>query len=220
MSRRGNSGLRCPGCRLHESLCACTLIPRIETRTKLLLFIHHFEDRKSTNTGRLASRCLANSEVVVRGRESQPAARFTKEPGTCPVLLFPHPGALPLSDFLGSPDPITLIVPDGNWRQASKVRNRVPGISELPCVMLPPGEPSRYRLRLEAHETGVSTLEAIARAMGLLEGEHVQRALEHMLAVVVERILWSRGTIATSQVTGGIPEGAKRHDPRSGARAP
>lgn len=220
MSRRGNSALRCPGCRLHESLCACTLIPRIETRTKLLLFIHHFEDRKSTNTGRLASRCLSNSEVVVRGRESQPATTFAPEPGTRPVLLFPHPGALPLSDFLASPEPLTLVVPDGTWRQASKVRNRVPGISELPCVTLPRGEPSRYRLRLEAHEIGVSTMEAIARAMGMLEGEHVQRALEQMMEVVVERTLWSRGTIATSDVKGGIPEGAKRHDPRSGARSP
>jgi DTW domain-containing protein YfiP len=220
MSRRGNFAVRCSGCRLHESLCACALIPRLETRTKLLLLIHHFEDRKSTNTGRLASRCLSNSEVVVRGRESEPATTFTPEAGTRPVLLFPHPGALPLSELSQSPEPLTLIVPDGTWRQASKVRNRVPGLSELPCVTLPRGEPSRYRLRLEAHETGVSTLEAIARAMGILEGEHVQRALERVMAVVVDRILWSRGTIATEDVQGGIPEGALRHDPRSGARAP
>lgn len=220
MSRRGNSGLRCSGCRLHQSLCACSLIPRLDTRTRVLLFMHHFEDRKSTNTGRLATRCLVQSEVVVRGREAEPSSTFTPEPGRRPLLLFPHEDALPISDFLGSTEPLTLVVPDGTWRQASKVRNRVPGLSELPCVALPRGEPSRYRLRFEPHDTGLSTLEAIARALGVLEGLHVQRALEGVFETVVERILWSRGTLATSDVKGGIPEGAKRHDPRSGLRPP
>lgn len=218
MSRRGNSGLRCKGCRLHESLCACALIPRLETRTKVVLFMHRFEDRKSTNTGRLASRCLVKSEIVVRGHEAEPSPTFTPEAGTRPVLLFPHENALPLGDFVGSAEPLTLVVPDGTWRQASKVRNRVPGLSELPCVSLPRGEPSRYRLRFEAHDLGLSTLEAIARALGALEGLHVQHALEQVFETVVERILWSRGTLSTSQVKGGIPEGAKRHDPRSGLR--
>lgn len=220
MSRRGNSGLRCHGCRLHQSLCACALIPRLETRTKVLLFIHHLEDRKSTNTGRLATRCLVNSEVVVRGREAEPSPSFTPEAGTRPLLLFPHESALPLSDFVASREPLTLVVPDGTWRQASKVRNRVPGLRELPCVTLPRGEPSRYRLRFEPHDVGLSTLEAIARSLGVLEGLHVQHTLERVFETVVERILWSRGTLSTSDVKGGIPEGAKRHDPRSGLQPP
>jgi len=205
---------------LHSSLCACDLIPRFETRTKVLLFMHHFEDRKSTNTGRLASRCLLNSEIVLRGRESEPTPIFSKQPGTRPLLLFPHPDAHPLEDFSSSPEPLTLVVPDGTWRQASKVRHRVPGLSELPCVALPPGGPSRYRLRFGPNDQSVSTLEAIARALGVLEGAHVQRALEELLEIVVERILWSRGTLATTEVKAGIPERALRYDPRSGTRLP
>ena len=220
MTRRGNSALRCEGCRLHLSLCACSLIPRFETRTKFVLFMHYFEDRKSTNSGRLATRCLSNSEVVLRGREGEPGARFSPEPGRRSLLLFPHEDAQPLSDFVQSQEPLTLVVPDGTWRQASKVRHRVGGLSELTCVSLPKGEPSRYRLRFEAHSTGLSTLEAIARALGVLEGQHLQRALENVFETVVERILWSRGTLATSEVASGIPENAKRHDPRSGKHPP
>jgi DTW domain-containing protein YfiP len=100
------------------------------------------------------------------------------------------------------------------------VRNRVPGLRDLPCVSLPRGEPSRYRLRFEAHELGLSTLEAIARALGLLEGPQVQRALEEVFEIVVERILWSRGTLRTSDLKNGIPEGAQQHDPRSGLQRP
>jgi DTW domain-containing protein YfiP len=91
----------------------------------------------------------------------------------------------------------------------------VPGLRELPCVSLPAGERSMYRLRAEAHAAGLSTIEAIARALGLLEGEHVRRALELVFRAMVERTLWSRGQVPTAQVTGGIPVGTVRHDPRS-----
>jgi DTW domain-containing protein len=174
MSRRDNTRLRCGRCRMLGTLCVCPLMPspRLVTRTRLVLLIHRFEDRKPTNTGRLAAECLANSEVIVRGHASEPTAPFACHGGSTPLLLFPHEGATPLderSPWIGSERPITLIVPDGNWRQASKVRNRVAGLSHVACVSLPAGEPSVYRLRAEAHEGGLSTLEAIARAMGLLE---------------------------------------------------
>jgi DTW domain-containing protein YfiP len=213
MTRRDNAALRCTGCRLHRTLCACAFIPRIETRTRVSLFIHHFEDRKSTNTGRLATRCLVNSGIVVRGRESAPTQAFAVDPSTQALLLFPHPDALPLQEFVGSERPITLVVPDGTWRQASKVRKRVPGLGEVPCVVLSGGPRSSYRMRFEPHAGGLSTIEAIARALGLLEGPHVQEALERVFRIVVERALWARGTLGTADVTDGIPEGAQRHDP-------
>jgi len=218
MSRRDNARLRCGRCRMLGGLCVCALLPspRLETRTRLVLLIHRVEDRKPTNTGRLAVECLANSIVVVRGHESQPTPPFVWDPATQPLLLFPHEGATPLADVRLEPHrPVTLIVPDGNWRQASKVRQRVPGLRELPCVCLPAGERSIHRLRAEAHEAGLSTIEAIARAMGLLEGEHVRRALDLVFRAMVERTLWSRGKVATAEVTAGIPAGTRRHDPRS-----
>lgn len=194
MTRRNNSALRCAGCRLHRTLCACALIPRLETRTRVLLFIHHLEDRKSTNTGRLATQCLVNSELVVRGRESEPPRAFVPEPGRETLLLFPHPDALPLDRFVGSERPITLVVPDGTWRQAAKVRRRVSGLGDVPCVTLPEGPRSSYRMRAPPHPAALATLEAIARALGLLEGLYVQEALETLLRIVIKRALWARGS--------------------------
>src|SRR5207244_6883781 len=141
-------------------------IPRVETRTRLVLVIHRAEDRKSTNTGRLATECLPNSEIVVRGHESRPSEPIAFPGGAQPLLLFPHEDAVPLERFVAGARPVALVVPDGNWRQASKVRNRVPGMRDVPCVTLPHDAPSIYRLRSEAHPTGLATIEAIARAMG------------------------------------------------------
>jgi DTW domain-containing protein len=109
--------------------------------------------------------------------------------------------------------PFTLIVPDGTWRQARRVRSRVPGLGDVPCVALPAGEPSIYGLRSAARRGGLATIEAIARAFELLEGPHVRETLERVFRAMVERTLWSRGKIDADAVTGGIPAIA-RHDPR------
>ena len=215
MSRRGNAPNRCVRCRMHASLCVCSLLPRLETRTRVCLVIHRFEDRKPTNTGRLATECLVNSQVVVRGEPLEAEAALAWDAGTEPLVLFPYDDALPLAQFAGHERPVTLIVPDGNWRQASKVPKRVPELRGVRCVTLPPGVASRYRLRTEAHDKGMSTLEAIARAVGILESVAIQRELERVLDVMVERTLWSRGTVSATDVRASIPEGARRHDPKT-----
>jgi DTW domain-containing protein YfiP len=193
-------------------LCVCALMPcpRLETRTRLVLIIHRYEDRKPTNTGRLAAECLANSETIVRGHASSPTPPFVCSPGTQPLLLFPHEDATPLSDLATTASPVTLIVPDGTWRQAAKVRSRVCGLRDIPCISLPAGAPSMYRLRTESHEAGLATIEAIARVLGVLEGDPVRRALELVFRAMVDRTLWSRGMARTADVTGGIPGGVVR----------
>jgi DTW domain-containing protein YfiP len=220
MSRRNNNVKeRCATCRMHGSLCICGLVPRLVTRTRLLLVIHRAEERKSSNTGTLAARCLVGSDIIVRGHEERPTPPFVPDAHTQPVFLFPHEDAVPLDRFARSDKPVTLIVPDGTWRQASKVRARVPGFRDVPCASLPLEERSIYRLRAEAHDHALSTIEAIARAMGILEGPHVRRAIEHVFRAMVERTLWSKGELEDDEVTGGIPEGAMRHDPTSGVLA-
>ncbi|MES1206643.1 MAG: tRNA-uridine aminocarboxypropyltransferase [Pseudomonadota bacterium] len=224
MSRRDNADARCPRCRVHASLCICPLIPRIDTRTRLVLITHRREDRKPTNTGRLAAACLPNSEVIVRGHESSPRAPFVWDASTQPLFLFPHAAAVPIARFAASERPVTLIVPDGTWRQAAKVRNRVAGLRDVPCVSIEPegGATTAYRLRNETRAEGMATMEAIARALGVLEagGASVRGALEKVFDAMVERTLWSRGSIDATEVAAGIPPGALRHDPRSGSQFP
>jgi DTW domain-containing protein len=201
---------------MHRTLCICALVPRVETRTRLLLILHQLEDRKPTNTGRLAARCLVNSAVSTRGG-APPATHWQ---GTQPVLLFPYEGSRPLEEWRDSPLPLTLVVPDGTWRQANKARRRVPGLSDLPCVSLPPAARSTYRLRHDKRPDRVSTIEAVMLALRILEGPSAAEPLERIFRIMVDRTLWSNGRIATGEVTGGIPAGVRSHDPRGGASPP
>ena len=99
-----------------------------------------------------------------------------------------------------------MIVPDGNWRQTQKAVRREAALAGIPHVRLTDGPPSEYRLRAQPNDQFLCTLEAIARAIGLLESCKAQSQLEVVLRVLVERTLWSRGMLATEQcVTAGIP---------------
>lgn len=204
---------------MHFGLCLCALVPRLVTRTRLIIVMHRFEYYKPTNTGLLASSCLVNSEVVIRGDVDRGNPPLELSAGSLPLVLFPGPGAEDLETIaptLPPSRPVTLIVPDGSWRQAARMRRRVPGLNEHPCVSLGLGAPSTYRLRRERDPRHLSTIEAVARALGVLEGPEVQQAIERPFHAMVDRALWVRGALADEDVSGGIPEGALRHDPKSG----
>lgn len=205
---------RCTRCKLHPNLCVCTAIEPQTTRTKVSLVLPHLETQKPTNTGMLALHCLANADVHYR-RDGAPEPELL-DPAYQPVLLFPSEDARCVSEWVDHEQPLQLIVPDGTWRQASKMRRRVPCLREVPCVLLPPGPPSCYHLRGGQPESRLATMEAVARALGILEGAAVQAHLEHIFRLKVDRYLWIMGKIHRDAVYGGIQPGVHAHDPTSG----
>jgi len=204
---------------MHRSLCICALLPRMETRTRLLVVLHQLEARKTTNTGLVAARCLTNSAVVYRGRAPEGVEAESVEAALGgehePVLLAPHPTATPLDVWRGSGRPVLLVVPDGTWPQVSRTRRRIEAIARLPYVSLPDPDVAADRLRAPPRPGRLATLEAVALALGILEGQPVADALMRVYRIMTDRTLWSNGRITTDRVTGGIPVGARSHDPLS-----
>ncbi len=192
---------------MHLRLCICELIQPLTLATRVVVLAHFHDERKPTNTSRLVSLALTNAEVRLRGQLGKPLdADNLVDPDRLNLLLYPAPDSAPLSRaVLEAGRPVTLIVPDGNWRQARRVRRRVPGLADLRCVRLAPGPPSRYRLRSQPDPRRVSTFEAVARALGELEGAAVRSQLEALFEVMVERTLWLRGKLFAKNVVGGIP---------------
>jgi DTW domain-containing protein YfiP len=106
-----------------------------------------------------------------------------------------------------------LIVPDGTWRQANRVRRRVPGLAGIQAVSLTSAQKSNYRLRRTHIGNRLATFEAIALALGILEGPAIEKHLLHVFRAIVDRALWSNGRLLTEEVTGGIPAGARQDGP-------
>ena len=153
---------------------------------------------------------------MVHGRRGQTleAPNLTERRG---LLLFPSVEATPLEAATHAPSrtgkPVTLFVPDGTWRQATKMRRRVPWLLDLEPVSLPEGPETAYHLRRETKDGGLATAEAIARAFGVLEGPEVQKELERVFRLMVERTLFSRGLLPREAVTDGLPDDVAQHRP-------
>lgn len=170
---RGWRLARCAGCGLPEGLCVCAELPRLAVRTRVVVVMHRIEAVRSTNTGRLAAAMLSGATVRVRGDRDAPAE---SAPAGRRLVLFPAEGARPLS-AADAGDDLVLVVPDGTWAQARRVHRRDPTARGAEAVALPDPAASAYGLRRNAREGGVCTLEAVAAAMGVLEGASVEHAL-------------------------------------------
>lgn len=206
--------IRCTTCLMPASLCICALVPRLQARTRVTLMINFREARKPSNTGRLAARCLARSSIEIVGKPG--TQRVAPELGAeLPLLLFPSEDAVPIDRYAGTP--IALFVPDGSWPQAARMRPHGAAFEAIQRVTLPESGGSEYRLREEPRAGGLATLEAIARALRVLEGERgpqIERAMLDVFRVMVDRTLWFRGKLRDDEVTGGIPAAARERDPR------
>ncbi|HEY8280209.1 MAG TPA: tRNA-uridine aminocarboxypropyltransferase [Bdellovibrionota bacterium] len=201
---------RCKRCRLHEELCLCAEIPLLSTRTRVALLMHAQEANKPSNTGRLAHLCLPNSEIRYRGlKDGTPLnleGLVDDEYETWMLYLSDRSESLSDSLVRDVKKPVRLLVLDGNWSQASRLGAKL--ARQLPLakhVKLSSGRPSEYRLRTEHHPDGLATFEAIARALGYLEGREVQEKMEALFRRMTDRVLWTRGKLAAEAVTGGLP---------------
>lgn len=196
MGKRAKLSSRCFVCRMHTESCICADLPSLTLATRVVLVMHRREYKKTTNTGVLALRTLPNSALAIWGEPTEPPDPALFADGERRALvLTPSDDAATLTPALAAADPrpVTLVVPDGTWRQANKMPRRVPALADLPRVRLAPGPPTRYRLREETHPWGLATFEAIARALGVLEGLDTQRALEDAFDRMVEATLDTRG---------------------------
>ncbi|HET9934437.1 MAG TPA: DTW domain-containing protein [Polyangiaceae bacterium] len=197
MGTRSHRAARCRRCRVHIESCVCAELPCIELATRVVLVMHQREASKTTATGPLALACLPNSAQYLHGLEGAPLdlTPLDENGARRLLVLFPTEGARTLSAALRDEDerPITLVVPDGNWRQARRIPQRVRGLEHAEHVGLPLGAPSAWGVRWEPMEWGLATFEAIARAIGVLESADAQARLEAAFARVVALTLAARG---------------------------
>lgn len=184
VSRTRKPNQACSLCGLSGAHCICHTFKKIRLKTRVDLLVHYKELKRTSNTGRLIEDLLSNQKIWIRGEKEKPLdhskvldARYN------PVLLFPcdeaQTASSELFEVLAKEKPLQILVPDGNWRQASKVHYRVKEFQHISRITLPKGLADRSSLlRKESKEEGMSTLEAIAHLLSFAEGE---KAKDHLL---------------------------------------
>lgn len=164
----------------------CAAIPTVATRTHVVIIRHHSERLRSSNSGRLAHLALPNSALIDHGGMDGPA-RLPSLAGAW--LVFPE--GEPMTRLPDDrPPPSQLVFLDATWSQARRMYRKLDALRGLPLLRLPAGA-LPARLREAPTPDRVSTLEAVARALRLIEGDAVADPLEALFAAVVQRAVES-----------------------------
>jgi DTW domain-containing protein len=160
----------CWSCRRPKRVCYCAAVQPIETRTRVVILQHPRESDVPINTARIAELSLSNStlHVGIDFSTDRTLQAALSDPAAPPVLLYPSDDAKDLA-LEPPPGPVTLVVIDGTWWQASKLFKQNPFLHSLPRYGLAPSEESRYRIRREPAAHCLSTIEALEAALVVLE---------------------------------------------------
>ncbi len=167
--------MACPRCLFRDCLCAD--IPAVSAATRVVIVRHTLERHRSSNSGRLAHLALANSAIV-----DYPGGELPALAGAALVFPIGEPTRAPLA-----PPPAQLVVLDATWPQARRMYRKLAALRGLPILHLPDTAMPSARLREAPAPGRVSTIEAIARALRVVEGDRVAAPLEQLFSVAVAR---------------------------------
>lgn len=182
--------------------------PTVDNATHVLILQHPQEQDRVLGTARLLAETLAHVTLTV-GLSWRNLGHALKQPAEARdwgVLYLgsaqaaQQKGALvsldrkgePLADQQAARTGLKgLVVLDGNWSQAKALWWRNPWLTKLRRFVVVPDGPSLYGdLRKEARPDAVSTLEAVALALSVLEGDAAVR--EKLLAPFRELLAKAR----------------------------
>jgi len=191
---RGSGLVRCAGCRLIASHCACGSLPRVATCAGMCLIMGDIEALKPTNTGWLVADVVADTWAFGWSRTAVDPGLLAllADPQWQPYVVFPgefvQPGrvvtglqqASDLTPTAGASRKPLFVLLDGTWSEARKMFRKSPFLDHLPVLSLHPEVAvSSYRLRRAANAGHFCTAEVAALCLALA-GEplasHVLRA--------------------------------------------
>ncbi len=158
----------CYRCHKAAVTCICGDVRLVENRTAITVLQHPHERFHSIGSVRIARLGLGRFRVEECAPWRPNHAAVAAIPAGA-ALLYPAPGAEPLASISNAERPDHLVILDGTWFQAKKIYDAHPGLQRMRTVSIEPSRPSSYRIRREPKQGYLSTIEAIAEALRLLE---------------------------------------------------
>ncbi len=190
---------RCNACYMHHSDCICSLSPRLNIKTGVHTVMHISEIFKTTATARLIPLAIPRSTIEFRGtREGfyhpfldlmKGKDQFEGENYNHLFTLFPSDEARLLTPEMleEHPGSKALLIPDGNWNQASRMIRRMSVFQDTIQIRLPENLQDGYSFRKQSHKDRLSTFEALIYALELIEGSHISDPLKDFFEIMHSR---------------------------------
>ena len=166
-------------------MCICHVLPSnpFPILTRVLILQTRAEAKAKIKTADLIPLCLANSNLVVGGKEIDWGIPSDA------VLLFPGEHAKPLDSLIKTKN--TIVVLDGTWDGARRLLSRSQILQSLPRAFIPESylTTSLFKARKapSASVNGArSTAEAVASELECIEGEVSSTPVRTLRAAVHE----------------------------------
>jgi DTW domain-containing protein YfiP len=192
----------CERCLFTPSTCICGAIKRLTHKVSVVILQHPSEEKIAKNTAKLLNLSLTDCKII-KGENNTDFAILNSLPVKSTVLLYPNEHATYLDDTNPKPalNNIThLIVIDGTWKKAYKILQLTPLLTKFKTVSFMQLPQNRYAIRKAPRADSLSTLEAVAHSLLLIEqlnpaplynllDELIQKQTQHMPEHVKARYL-------------------------------
>lgn len=190
---KSSKRVRCTTCQRPTTHCLCKYIHPVAHRTRVLVLQHPDESKHPMNTARLAVLGLEQAELWVG--EQFPTLSDLIATVDVACLLFPALEHCVVQPLTALPVELSslLIVPDGTWRNVRSLLRHNPILTTLPHLSLPIGEASQYRIRKARETAAVATIEAIVRALSVLEPDQNFTPVLAPFKVLIEQQIQAMG---------------------------
>lgn len=184
----------CYACWRPNGFCYCGKIQKFSLNLRFAILIHPIEEKRPIATGRMAHLCLENS-LLIEGdffSENEEVNRLLADPTYYPVVLYPGPSSVDLSDlsvsvrrtiFPHDKTPLIIVI-DGTWNTARKAMRHSRNLNQLPSIRFTPSTPSRIRVRHQPEKHCYTTIEAIHQVIDLLKDDPADRTHDNLLEVL------------------------------------
>ncbi|MBZ2193841.1 DTW domain-containing protein [Pseudoalteromonas arctica] len=192
----------CNHCNFALNTCICSAITNINNKVKVIILQHPSEEKIAKNTAKLLNLCLTDCQIV-KGENNDDFSILKSLPVSSTVLLYPNEHAVNLDDSAEQSNikNIThLIVVDGTWKKAYKILQLTTLLNQFKTVSFKQLPKNRYAIRKAPRADSLSTLEAVAHSLFLIEqlntaplynvlNELIQKQTQHMPEHVKARYL-------------------------------
>ncbi|MBT1445237.1 DTW domain-containing protein [Shewanella sp. JM162201] len=179
----------CAHCGFPMRVCLCAELVSVMSQTRVWVLQHPSEVEHGKNSARLLPLLLPAAEIFVGESEADFSAlrdRLVAE-RLKPVLVYPSEQESQAFTDSDTDDRRVLLLLDGTWRKALKMYHLNPWLQQLPHLSLQPGKPSAYLIRKASRADSLSTLEAAAEALSILEPSLDVTPLHTVFAAMVRR---------------------------------
>ncbi|WP_076923903.1 tRNA-uridine aminocarboxypropyltransferase [Pseudoalteromonas sp. EB27] len=192
----------CNHCNFALNTCICSATTNINNKVTVIILQHPSEEKIAKNTAKLLNLCLTDCQII-KGENNDDFSILKTLPISSTVLLYPSENAINLDDSVEQPSikKIThLIVVDGTWKKAYKILQLTPLLNQFKTVSFKKLPKNRYAIRKAPRVDSLSTLEAVAHSLFLIEqlnpaplynvlDELIQKQTQHMPDHVKARYL-------------------------------